>query len=142
MDPYKEVVIVQIAEIKGRVPANLIDLLNVLIHPDVLPLAKAYLQEHDKSDACQKHIAPWNCIEEAESKMAGIDDGWLGGDRGTGINSTADMCKPCQEKLWGKAIFPGERNDDDVKLALQILRDGDPVLRQWKPREWDEDDCD
>lgn len=140
MDPYKEELIARMTEIKGRIPANTIEILNVLIHPEVLPLAKAYLQEHDKSNACQKHIAPWNCIEESEVRLSQLDDGWLGGERGTGLSTANDMCEPCQEKLWGKVIFPGERYDDEVKLALNILRDGDPVLRQWKPREWENDD--
>ena len=104
----KEAVIKKVHRIIGHMPIGTRDLLNVLAHPDVIELTKAFLERMDTASACQKYKAPWSCVKEAEAYYRNIEFGWVGASSHEHDDS---WCVSCWDKV--KANKDGDRMTEE-----------------------------
>lgn len=93
----KEDLIEQMTRIVGHVPIGTRDLLNVLIHPDLIEYTKKYINAQDEGGRCLFYEYPWSCAKEAEANYKNIKYGWLGGASGIGFDET--WCDNCRKKI-------------------------------------------
>lgn len=109
----KDELIRRIREVNGRDPSSLNEMLNVLVDERVIALTKAYLQTRDRTDACKKYQAPWNCALEAQAFAQTVyNAGW-----GTTMADVIEnWCVNCQARLYGED--PG-----DIDIT--------PDLKEW-----------
>jgi hypothetical protein len=97
MQEEKEALIERMQEIIGYVPVGTRDLLNVLIHPDLIEFTKAYVKSRDEASRCQKYKEPWSCAKEAEARYENIKYGWLGS--GSGVGYAEWWCENCKKRV-------------------------------------------
>lgn len=95
----KEALIQQMGRVVGYVPLGTRDLLNVLIHPDLIEFTKRYIESKDDASRCLAFDAPWNCAREAEARYENIKFGWLAGN---GVGFSEWWCENCRKKVMGE----------------------------------------
>lgn len=91
----KEELISTIQELVGYLPLNTRDVLNILVHPEIIDVTKSFVKAMDKAGRCQKYIAPWSCAKEAEARYENIKYGWLA----AGDLQYEWWCEPCRKRI-------------------------------------------
>lgn len=144
----KETLIKAFKGVSGRYPANLLEILNVLVHPSVVQYAKAYIQVNDHTPVCQKYQYPWNCIKETEAIDQTVNNGWGGNMDDLMIN----WCVKCRARLFGDEtggpvpidslwLEEDPENEDEVPAGRKTLTENPWILDDPDPCMRDVDGC-
>lgn len=88
--------ITTIQEVLGRTPQGTVELLNVLVRPEVIEVTKRYVAAYHR---CERFKAPLNCARNAEHEYENLKYGWLGGVSTIGYDES--WCEPCRKRAMG-----------------------------------------